>query len=248
MRTVKEVSRLTGVSIRTLRYYDAIGLLHPAKVSEAGYRLYDDTALERLQQILLFRELEFPLKEIKEILDSEGFDREKALEQQIGLLTLKKERLERLISLARDIKETGVGKLDFTAFDTAKIREYEEQARARWGTTDAWREFEARKKTGETEAGKQAAKGLMEIFMRLGKEIPGGPSSEEAQALVKELQEYITAHFYTCTPKILSGLGKMYGAGEEFTENIDRAAGAGTAAFAAEAIALFCGESREKLF
>ena len=78
MMTVNEVSKLTGVSIRTLQYYDRIGLLHPAKYTEAGYRLYDDTALERLQQILFFRELEFPLKDIREIVGSPGFDRSKA--------------------------------------------------------------------------------------------------------------------------------------------------------------------------
>ena len=83
MMTVNEVSKLTGVSIRTLQYYDKIGLLHPAKYTEAGYRLYDDAALETLQQILLFRELEFPLKEIKDILDRPGFDPVAALEQQI---------------------------------------------------------------------------------------------------------------------------------------------------------------------
>ena len=90
MMTVNEVSKLTGVSIRTLQYYDKIGLLHPAKYTEAGYRLYDDAALETLQQILLFRELEFPLKDIKEIISSPDFDRSKALEQQIELLKLKR--------------------------------------------------------------------------------------------------------------------------------------------------------------
>ena len=104
MRTVKEVSKLTGVSIRTLHYYDTIGLLQPTTTTEAGYRLYDDTALERLQNIMLFRELEFPLKEIKQILDSPDFDRKKALEQQIQLLTLKKEHLENLITFACGIK------------------------------------------------------------------------------------------------------------------------------------------------
>ena len=86
MRTVKEVSRITGVSVRTLHYYDAIGLLKPTKVTEAGYRMYDDTALSRLQNILLFRELQFPLKEIKVILDSHGFSQEEAIAQQIKLL------------------------------------------------------------------------------------------------------------------------------------------------------------------
>ena len=86
MKTVNEVSKLTGVSVRTLHHYDAIGLLKPTQVTAAGYRLYDDTALARLQTILLFRELQFPLKEIKSILDSPDFDREQALQQQIGLL------------------------------------------------------------------------------------------------------------------------------------------------------------------
>ena len=124
MMTVNEVSKLTGVSIRALQYYDKIGLLHPSGHTQAGYRLYDDTALEKLQQILLFRELEFPLKDIKRIIESPSFDRTKALEQQIALLTLKKEHLENLIELARGIKKTGVTKMDFSAFDTKKIKEY----------------------------------------------------------------------------------------------------------------------------
>ena len=100
MMTVNEVSRLTGVSIRTLQYYDKIGLLKPVEHTAAGYRLYDNSALEKLQQILLFRELEFSLKDIKQIMDAPGFDRQKALEQQIEVLILKKQRLENLIALA----------------------------------------------------------------------------------------------------------------------------------------------------
>ena len=131
--TVNEVSKLTGVSIRTLQYYDRIGLLHPAGYTEAGYRLYDDAALETLQQILLFRELEFPLKDIKEIISSPDFDRSKALEQQIELLKLKKEHIENLIDLAIGIKAIGVKPMTFDAFDTKKIDEYAAQAKASWG-------------------------------------------------------------------------------------------------------------------
>ena len=121
MMTVHEVSSLTGVSIRTLQYYDRIGLLHPAGYTDAGYRLYDDAALETLQQILLFRELEFPLKDIQRIIQSPSFDRQKALDQQITLLELKKEHLDDLIHLARGIKEAGVDtKMDFSvAFSSA---------------------------------------------------------------------------------------------------------------------------------
>ena len=100
MMTVNEVSKLAGVSIRTLQYYDKIGLLHPTGYTDAGYRLYDDADLERLQHILLFRELEFPLKDIKMIVNSPDFDRSKALEQQIELLRLKKEHIENLMNFA----------------------------------------------------------------------------------------------------------------------------------------------------
>jgi len=123
MMTVNEVSKLTGVSVRALQYYDTIGLLKPSGYTEAGYRLYDDTALERLQQILLFKELEFPLKEIKGIIDAPDFDRNKALQQQIELLTMKKEHLENLIDFARGLKLLGVRKVDFKVFDTKKIDE-----------------------------------------------------------------------------------------------------------------------------
>ena len=106
MKTGKEVSCLTGVSVRSLHHYDAIGLLKPAKVTEAGYRLYDDAALGRLQTILLFRELQFPLKEIKEMLDAADFDPIAALDDQIRLLQLRREHLDRLIEHARTIKKT----------------------------------------------------------------------------------------------------------------------------------------------
>ncbi len=101
MKTVNEVSKLTGVSIRTLQYYDKIGLLKPAGYIGSGYRLYDDAALERLQQILLFRELEFPLKDIKDIVTRSDFDKKKALEQQIELLELRKEPLHLFIGRLR---------------------------------------------------------------------------------------------------------------------------------------------------
>lgn len=113
MMTVNNVSKLTGVSIRTLQYYDKIGLLHPAEHTEAGYRLYDDTALERLQQILLFRELEFSLKEIQAILQSPDFDRDKALEQQIELLSLKKKTFREPYHLPSWIKTSWRNKYGF---------------------------------------------------------------------------------------------------------------------------------------
>ena len=242
MMTVNEVGKLAGVSVRTLHYYDKIGLLHPACITEAGYRQYDDTNLERLQQILLFRELEFPLKEIRAILDSADFDREKALEQQIKLLTLKKEHLEQLIDHARAIKSGGARKMDFRAFDTSKIDDYTQKAKEQWGQTDAWNEFEEKNKNRGKAEMAVISENMMAIFAEFGEMMKMNvkPESSEVQAQVKKLQDYISEHFYQCTPQILQGLGQMYGAGGEFTENIDRTGGEGCAQFTAEAIAIYC--------
>ena len=240
MMTVNEVSKLTGVSIRTLQYYDKIGLLHPAKYTEAGYRLYDDAALETLQQILLFRELEFPLKEIKEIIGSPDFDRSKALGQQIELLKLKKEHIENLIELAEEIKLLGVRNLKFDAFDTRKLDEYAAQAKASWGQTPAYKEYEEKAKGRTKEEDKKIYQGMIDIFAEFGAIRKSDPASGEAQALVKKLQDYITEHMYTCTNEILSGLGKMYAGGGDFTKNIDSFGGEGTAEFASKAIEYYC--------
>lgn len=240
MKTVHEVSKLTGVSIRALQYYDRIGLLHPTERTEAGYRLYDDAALEKLQQILLFRALEFPLKEIAEIVGRPDFDRSKALKQQIELLTLKKQHIENLIDLAVGIKALGVNTLDFSAFDTSKIDEYAAQAKASWGTTPEYREYERKSKGRTKEQEQLIAAGMMNIFREFGEIKQSDPASAPAQALVKRLQDYISEHFYQCSKQVLGGLGKMYGGGGDFTKGIDRYGGEGAAAFASEAIRIYC--------
>ena len=240
MMTVHEVSRLTGVSIRALQYYDKIRLLPPAEYTESGYRLYDDASLERLQQILLFRELEFPLKDIRDIVSRPDFDREKALEQQIELLTLKKEHIENLIDLARGIQTTGVRPLSFEAFDTKKLEEYAAQAKASWGTTEAYREYERKSKGRTDEENRLLGGQMMDIFAEFGKIRGEDPASDAAQALVEKLQSFISEHYYTCTDDILRGLGQMYTGGGEMTANIDRSGGEGTAAFAAAAIEVYC--------
>jgi len=240
MMTVNEVSKLAGVSVRTLQYYDLIGLLKPSSCTEAGYRLYDDTALERLQQILLFRELEFPLKEIKEIMDAPDFDREKALEQQIELLRLKREHIENLIDFAKRIKTIGVDRMDFTVFDKKKMEAYSRQAKEKWGNTAAYQEFEEKTKGRTDTQQKDVTQSFMLIFAEFGKMKELDAASDEVQEQVRKLQDFISRHYYTCTKEILSGLGKMYAAGGEFTDNIDNYGGEGTAVFTAEAIGIYC--------
>ena len=241
MMTVHEVSKISGVSIRALHHYDRIGLLLATEVTQAGYRLYDEAALERLQHILLFKALEFSLKDIKEILDSPDFDRSKALEQQIHLLELRKEHLQNLIDLARGIKAIGVKHMSFEAFDTRKIDEYAAQAKASWGTTDAYKEYEQRAAGRTKEAQQKLNVEMMNIFAEFGKIKELSPESEEAVALAKKLQDYITENYYTCTDEILLGLGAMYAGGGDFTTNIDKVGGEGTAVFAYEAIKALVG-------
>lgn len=242
MLTVHEVSRLTGVSIRTLHYYDKIGLLHPTQITKAGYRLYDDTNVERLQHILLFRKLQFPLKDIKKILDSENFDRNQALDQQIMLLELQKEQLENLIEFARGIRKTGVRNLDFTAFDTKKIDAYVEEAKAKWGQTPTWQEFEKKNNGRTKDEAQNINEGLMEIFKGFGRMLENEPTDDRVQRQVKKLQDYITDYFYTCTDEILYGLGQMYVSDDRMTENINKEGGEGTAEFVNEAIKIYCGK------
>ena len=236
MKTVKEVSGLTGVSVRTLHHYDAIGLLKPTKVTEAGYRLYDDAALCRLQAILFYRELQFPLKEIREILDSENFDASEALSQQIRLLELQRDHLEKLITYAREMQKKGIKEMDFTAFDNKESEKYKDEVKERWGATDAYRESETRKISAS------APQQMTEIFKRFRELRHLPPESEAVQAVAAELQRHITENYYTCTKEVFRGLGELYVSDERFRRNIDTAAGEGTAAFAARAIAVYCGK------
>ena len=240
MRTVKEVSRITGVSVRTLHYYDAIGLLKPTKVTEAGYRMYDDTALSRLQNILLFRELQFPLKEIKVILDSPSFSQEEAIAQQIKLLELQYKHIGELISFAREIQTKGVMTMNFEVFNTNEIEQYKEEVKAKWGHSKAYREYEQRASSQSEHNYDKFADEIMSLFTKLGalKQFP--PTDKAVQEKVAVLQSYINENFYTCNNEILKELGEMYVCDERFKKNIDHFGGEGTAEFVRQAISVYC--------
>ena len=242
MMTVNEVSKLAGVSIRTLQYYDKIGLLHPTGHTDAGYRLYDDTDLERLQHILLFRELEFSLKDIASIINSPDFDRSKALEQQIEMLKLKRDHIENLMNFALGIKMLGVKHMDFKAFDRSKLDEYSKQAKDMYKESPEYKEMEEKSKNRTKEEEGILADRFMLLFKEAGTLKDTDPASPEAQDLVKRIQDFITENLYNCSKKILSGLGKMYSGGGDFTKNIDEYGGEGTAEFIDKAIQIYCRE------
>lgn len=242
MQTVHQVSALTGISVRTLHHYDAIGLLKPAQVTEAGYRLYGDEELARLQTILLFRELEFPLKQIKAILASPSFDLAEALSQQIRLLELKKKHLDGLIDFARQIKERGEYDMNFQAFQKTEIDQYAREVQERWGSTEAYSQYQEKEKRRTKEESAATADRMLELFAQIGELRHLSPASDAAQEKIAALQAFITENYYNCTREILRGLGQMYTNDARMKHNIDKAGGEGTADFAGKAIQVYCGE------
>ena len=242
---IKEFAELTGVSVRTLHYYDEIGLLKPSFVDEQnGYRFYNEASLERMQEILFYRELDFPLKSIVEILASPNYNKQKALAEQKRLLTLKKERLTRLIAA---LEQAEKGEITMSAFDSSEYetarQQYEDEAKQRWGGTDAYKESQAKTAGYSKDKWNDVFAGMNSVFCEFAecKKCGERADSDTAQRLVKKLQEYITANFYHCTNEILAGLGQMYVCDERFKKNID-SHGEGTAEFVFEAIKIHCGK------
>lgn len=240
MKTVSEISKLFGISVRTLHYYDSIGLLKPTKLTESGYRLYDEQAIVRLQNILIFREIEIPLKEIKEILEKEHLNFEEIMTAQIKLLQMKKEKIEKLIAFALDIKEKGEMEMNTEIFNVEEMEQYKNEVIKKWGSTSEYKEYEQKMK-GKTEKEQQEAmQKLMYFFQELGEWKGNSPEDSKVQKKIQELQQFITEHFYTCTNEILYGLGQMYVQDERMKHNIDKAGGDGTAQFVQKAITIYC--------
>ena len=240
---INEFAKLVSVSVRTLHYYDEIGLLKPAFVDEQnGYRFYDEISLERMQEILFYRELEFEPKSIRDILSSPDYDKQKALAEQRKLLELKKERLERIIDALDGATK---GKVTMAAFDNSDYetarKQYEVEAKERWGETEVYKEHAEKTAKYTKDKWQTVNGGLMAVFAKFAECMKNcnSSNSDEAQALVFELQNYITENYYTCTKEILAGLGQMYVADERFKTNIDKN-GNGTAEFVSTAIEIYC--------
>ncbi|MBP3915833.1 MULTISPECIES: MerR family transcriptional regulator [unclassified Clostridium] len=239
---ISEVAKLSGVTVRTLHYYDEIGLLKPSKTTEAGYRMYSIEDLEKLQQILFFRELDFPLNEIKEIMVNPKYDKIEALNKHKELLIEKRKRIDGLVTLI-DKTIKGDNNMSFKEFDNSKIeenkRKYSEEVKKRWGNTDAYKEYEKKTtsydKNSWNTINEEMAKILKEFADNRDKDV----NSDIVQSLVEKWRGYITLNFYNCTKEILSCLGLMYIGDERFKENIDKY-GEGTSEFMAKAIEIYC--------
>ncbi|MDD3223292.1 MAG: MerR family transcriptional regulator [Clostridium sp.] len=239
---INEVAKLTGVTIRTLHYYDEIGLLKPSQITEAGYRLYDENNLSKLQQILFFKELDFPLDEIKEIMTNSGYDKTEALKKHKELMIKKRERIDKLIALIENTIK-GECTMSFKEFDMTEIEsiknKYAKEVKERWGNTKEYNESEKKTQNYGKEQWQEVNNECNEILKAFADNMDKAPDSKEVQKLVKEWQGFITKRFYKCTNEILKGLGLMYVADERFRKNID-SNGKGTAEFLSKAIAIYC--------
>lgn len=238
--SVSETAGLMGVSIRTLHYYDEIGLLNPSEISDAGYRFYDDKAIDKLQQILFYRELEFSLKDISDILSNPQYDKRLALKSHRELLLLKKKHIEELLELVDETLGGNTMKKPVSSreIEEAKLK-YSAEAAEKWGKTDAYAESQKRHASYSTEKEIEIAQEAEAIFEEFAKHMDKEPSAPEVQELVKRWQEHISKHHYPCSDEMLSCLGQMYTADERFTQNLDRF-GDGNAKFMSEAIAFYC--------
>lgn len=240
MKTVGEVAELAGVTVRTLHHYDELGLLSPSGRSEAGYRLYSYDDLARLREILIWRTLGFGLTEIASLLDDPDHDRLSALERQRALIEREIDRLGALaaaVDAAIAAHVNGTRLEEKTMFEGFDPSEYEEEARERWGDTDAYRES-ARRTTqyGEAEWS-EIRREVEEIVREMVALMHAGAPADgtEARALAERHRQHISRWFYPCSTQMHRGLAEMYVVDERFTQTYEREA-AGLAGYFHDAI------------
>jgi DNA-binding transcriptional MerR regulator len=231
--TVSQVARMAGVSVRALHHYDEIGLLRPSGRSEAGYRLYAQADLERLQQVMFFRALEFPLEEIARIMGDPDFDVGAALRMQRQLLAEKAVRVRGLIAavdaaIARLEKgETSMNNEEmFEVFEGFDPKEHEAEAEQRWGQTKEWEQSKRRTARYTKQDWLKIKAEGGETYQQLAALMSAGkpPTSPEAMDAAELHRQYIIRWFYDCSPAVHRGLGELYVADQRFTANVDKVA------------------------
>lgn len=246
--TVKAVADLAGISIRTLHHYDEIGLLKPAEVSAAGYRLYSQQDLERLQQVLFFRELGLSLHEIQAILDSPGFDRKQALLDHRKLLQERQRRLERLIRSVDQTLEAmkrGTTMDEKAMFDGFDPSQYEEEARQRWGHSKEFQQSVERTKRytkGDWEGIQQE---IGQISQGIAALMERSPEDPEVQGWVGKWHQVINDRFYACSSEVFRGLADLYVQDERFTAVFEKTR-PGMAEFMRQAMHAYCDKLESK--
>ena len=245
--TVGEIALLTGVTVRTLHHYDEIGLVRPDRHSDNGYRLYGSREIERLQEVLLFRELGLGLEEIRQIVSDSGYQRLTALERHRRMIESKANHLLGMIdaidaTIAAERNGTTMTNKDMLGvFGDFNPDDFEDEAKEAWGDTDAYRESAQRTARYTKQDWEQMKREDAEINSALAALMESGTlaDSPEAMDLAERHRSHLSKWFYECTPEIHAGLGQVYIADSRFTENIDRTT-PGLAAYLSAAIASNC--------
>lgn len=242
--TIKQLADLAGISVRTLHYYDQAGLLKPARVKNNGYRYYEENELLVLQQILFFRELNFPIKEIKRIIRAPGFDMRLALKDQKRLIELKKNRLNRLIktigkTINKITKETTMNDKDlYGSFSEEEMEQYTQEAKARWGDTDAYKESQKRYKKMTKDDLTRIQKEGDELMKEIAANMNKAAGSEKIQTLIGRHFNNLR-HFYEPSLEMYRGLANMYIEDKRFAAYYEKYA-PGLAQFMREAMIAYC--------
>lgn len=222
---INELAKLSNISIRTLQYYDEIGLLKPSRKNHSGYRIYDNESIKKLQQILFYKELNFSLSQIKTIINDKNFDKEKALNAQRKLLEKKRDRLENLLSLIDSVIK-GENNMSFKEFNMDEInkakKEYTKEVEEKWGNTKAYKQSKRHtdsysKKQWETI--KEESNNILEGFSKI---INKESDCLEAQTLVQKWKDHINKYYYDCDNEMLNNLADMYISDSRFTKNMDK--------------------------
>ncbi|MFF8844774.1 MerR family transcriptional regulator [Streptomyces sp. NPDC015127] len=241
--SVGEVARFAGVTVRTLHHYDGIGLLSPGGRSHAGHRRYDDADLDRLQQILFYRELGFPLDEVAALLDDPDADPQEHLRRQHELLSARITRLKEMaaaVERAMEAKKMGINltpEEKFEVFGDFDPDDYAEEVVQRWGDTDAYKESARRSASYTKEDWQRIQREGDEITGRFVALMEAGEEagSEAAMDVAEEHRRWISRNHYACSYEMHTCLGEMYVTDERFTRNIDKAK-QGLAAYERDAI------------
>ncbi|WP_327354346.1 MerR family transcriptional regulator [Streptomyces sp. NBC_01304] len=228
--SVGQVAKFAGVTVRALHHYDEIGLLCPSGRSHAGHRRYEDADLDRLQQILFYRELGFPLDEVAALLDDPDADPQAHLRRQHELLTSRIEQLQKMaeaVETAMEAKKMGINltpEEKFEVFGDHDPDQYAEEAEERWGNTDAWAESQRKTASYTKEDWLRIQEEQADWNRRMIAVMESGaePESEAAMDLAEEHRRQIRRFYYDCTYEIHTGLAEMYIADERFTRNIDK--------------------------
>lgn len=246
--TIKKLARLSGVSVRTLHYYDEIGLLKPSFVGENGYRYYERPKLMRLQHILFFRELEFPLAEIKTMIDAPDFDMAAALREHKRMIEKKRNQLGRLLqTIDKTIDELTKGNVmkDEELYDglTGELKEHQKEAKERWGDTEAWRQSRERTKHWTKDDYQRLAADGKKFTQLLADTMDKGATSPEFQELIAQHHAGIEV-FYTCPPAMYRNLGQMYVDDPRFAAYYNKFR-PGLNVVVRDAIAYYCDQKKE---